>query len=102
MRDQSPNIVSRRSLFSVAGGAVAGLIAGRLAKPEVARAADGDPMLLGRNNSAGTETLLLTSGGSALRGESTDDVGLMGVSSRKAGVRGVSDSGHGVVGVASA
>lgn len=100
MAERTSETVTRRSMFAVAGAALAGLLAGRLGSPDVASAGDGDPLLLGRNNSAATETVLLTSGGSALRGESRDDVGLMGVSASKAGVRGLSEASHGVVGVA--
>ena len=74
MERRSPSKVSRRSLIALAGGAVGGVLVGGLGKPEAARAGDGDALLLGRNNSASTETLVLTSGGSALRGESTNDV----------------------------
>lgn len=101
MERRSASKVSRRSLIALAGGAVGGVLVGGLGKPEAARAGDGDALLLGRNNSASTETLVLSSGGSALRGESTNDVALMGVSTRKAGVRGVSEGADGVVGVGS-
>lgn len=102
MLERREGEVSRRSMLLVAGGAVAGLLAKELSGPDSARGADGDAVLLGRNNSATTETVVLTSGGAGLHAESTGGPGLLGKSSRWAGVKGTSTRGDGVVGAASA
>jgi hypothetical protein len=50
---------SRRSLLAAVAAGVLGLVAGRSGRPEAAMAAAGYPVVMGRNNSAGTSNTLL-------------------------------------------
>ncbi len=100
--------VDRRALLAGAAAAVAGVAAGAVARPLPARAADGDPVLIGQSNSGTGVTSLTTSGDTGLLGvsRSATGVGVLGAAGsetgRTAGIRGeaYSPDGMGVFGIA--
>jgi hypothetical protein len=113
-RDESPAKVrrSRRELLAGAAGALGVLAAEAIGRAAPARAADGDPLILGHTNSASSLTQLSMSGadtaltvenvggghgalvrsssGLAIQGSSHDSVGVRGDSATGTGVYGVS------------
>jgi hypothetical protein len=105
---------SRRALLVGAAGGLAALAAQALGRPLPARAANGDPVLLGKSNlgtdvtyivntsSGDIETLVvLKENGTAMRGSTTSGIGVEGSSGVGRGVHGFSRDNYGVHGVSS-
>src|SRR5712691_911224 len=107
--DSVPNETkSRRAILVGAAGGLAALIAGRLASPDRASAAAGDPMIIGSSaNSAGTANTALTTassgtallvtqngGGTALRGSAVGPGSIAGffTASNGTGISGVTSA----------
>ena len=61
MAIDSPTPRSRRAILAGAIGGVAGLVAGRLGRPDAAAAAAGSPLIVGANNDGGTSQTILRS-----------------------------------------
>jgi hypothetical protein len=94
----------RRAVMLGTAAAAAGTVAGMAGSTGLAQAANGSPVELGEANTATATTLVTTSGGSGLYGETTADqrAGLKGVDASSAaggfGVYGSSTKGTGVYG----
>ena len=95
---------SRRALLAGALGGLGALAASAIGRASPARAANGDPVLVGNAHTASSTTQITnsTNGNTVLRGESTGSgIGVRGTSSSSIGVRGSSSSYIGVVGFSS-
>jgi hypothetical protein len=117
-RDESSTKVrrSRRELLAGAAGALGIMAAEAIGKAAPARAADGDNLVLGKENHAEHQTLLILDGNAdegvlvassdapthfPLSGRNTSGPGVLGHSVQGDGVWGQTDSGTGVVGLSS-
>src|SRR4051794_41822306 len=90
---------SRRALLAAGFGAAAAAIASAVARVNPVDANDGDPIRLGRVNTAQSRTFISNNGGGeGLHVYSPVRVGVVGSSGSADGVRGASDSGVGVHG----
>jgi len=97
---ESPSPRSRRALLNAALGAGVATIAAALGRPLPAKAADGDPVVVGGTYTASSVTRFDTgaTGAIALWGYSTSQAGVYGQSTSGNGVIGESSSGTGVAG----
>jgi len=97
---ESPSPRSRRALLTAALGAGVATIAAALGRPLPAKAADGDPVVVGGTYTASSVTRFDTgaTGAIALWGYSTSQAGVYGQSTSGNGVIGESSSGTGVAG----
>jgi hypothetical protein len=97
---ETPSPRSRRALLAAALGAGVATIASALGRPLPARAADGDPVVVGGEHTASSVTRFDTgaTGAIALWGNSTSQAGVYGHSTSGNGVVGESSSGTGVAG----
>jgi hypothetical protein len=93
---------SRRALLSAGVGGLLALIAQAIARPLAARAADGDPVLVGGTHE-GTQTTMITNtnGGTAFFAETTGPndlfvAAIIGKGDEGIGVEGTSEHGQGV------
>jgi hypothetical protein len=105
---------SRRGLLGAGLGALAAAVATSLGRPREARAANDNPVLLGRTDNVATDTTKISysadtdtvfwadtsAGGIALEGSSSN-TGVLGSSVPGTGVQGISSSGSGVIGSSS-
>ncbi|KRT61937.1 MAG: EBNA-1 protein [Chloroflexi bacterium CSP1-4] len=100
MITESPSPRSRRALLNAALGAGVATIAAALGRPLPAKAADGDPVVVGGTYTASSVTRFDTgaTGAIALWGYSTSQAGVYGQSTSGNGVIGESSSGTGVAG----
>ena len=101
---------SRRALLAGALGGIGAVAAGAMAKVSPVRGANGDPFIVGTDNSATSRTRLInstpssafsvesTGGGIAVTGSSNSSVGIRGASGPHYGVHGTSSSSFGVYG----
>jgi hypothetical protein len=100
---------SRRAVLAGALGGLGAWAASTIARRSSVRAADGDPVVLGQNNTATLVTSIertnvgqgfqaTANSGIALMGQSQSSVGVYGVSTSLTGAYGTSDSGYGVNG----
>ena len=98
MITESPSPRSRRALLNAALGAGVATIAAALGRPLPAKAADGDPVVVGGTYTASSVTRFDTgaTGAIALSGISTSNAGVYGQSTSNTGVYGQSSSGVGV------
>jgi hypothetical protein len=105
---------SRRAVLAAALGGLGAVIASRIATPDAARAADGDPVQIGATNDGTTTTALTNSGanaafavtgvGQGVSGQTLDGTGLWGASTDAVPVADFTLPGHrtGVVGLVGA
>lgn len=100
MITESPSPRSRRALLNAALGAGVATIAAALGRPLPAKAADGDPVVVGGTYTASSVTRFDTgaTGAIALWGYSTSQAGVYGQSTSNTGVFAISTSGTGVFG----
>ena len=91
---------SRRALLAGALGGIGAWIASGIGRASPARAADGDPVLVGSENNSTSVTKLTNNATSdtVLQGDSTSGIGVSGSSSSANGVEGFSTSNRGVYG----
>ena len=94
----STQSTSRRVLLAGALGGIGAWAASAIGRVSPVRGAEGDPVFVGGNYSASTDTRFNTQNADALHGDSLFANGVVGSSSSAVGVRGSSQSSDGVQG----
>ena len=94
----SNELRSRRALLGGMLGGVGAWAASAIGRVNLARAADGDPVLVGRDHTATGVTQIVNSDSTAISGISISGRGVRGHSSTDRGVQGLSDYNVGVQG----